>query len=373
MNKNNRAGYASYIFTFFALIFFSALGYGLLLWRTGTSQKEDAIVVYSYSDMLSNDVMEEFCKRTGINVVVKHFGVAEEIITKLVFSKESSIDIVALPDAVVETFIKEKLLLPLDKARLPSFHQLDERLLSLHFDPENIYSLPHIWGTLGIGYNKRIIKKDPSDIEWDLVFGSKTASGYMPPARRYGVDVGRVCLCEDPWEGIFLTAIHKYGSIQNLDETKQKEIVEHLREQKKWLECYTNNLKYFLISGISNVIVTPSAYLVELQRDHAWAEFVVPQRGGILLSSNLCITRNCKKTDAAHKVIEFLISREGGMACFDEHSYNPANKTAYADLPEEVLHHPSFFPNNSLFKKLCVPHNQLPLKRVEAMWYDIKK
>lgn len=349
------------------------MGYAVLRTKNVLKRADDAVVVYAYSDMLDNDVLHPFEERTGIKVIVKHFEAVEELVTKLVFSKEDGIDVVVLTDSVVEIFRREKLLEPLDKSLLPSYGELDGRLLGRYYDRENAFCVPYIWSPIGIGYDARIIKQKPEDIGWDLIFGTHTESGYMPPTKKYGIDVGRVCLGEDPWESLFLAALHKYGTIQNIDVKKQKELVQHLRVQKDWLECYTNNLKYFLISGISRAVVTPAAYMVELRQEHPWAEFVLPDAGSLLIMGELCVTKTSKHKKEAHQLIEYLISQEGGIACFDEHAYNPANKTAYPYLPKEVTRHPSLFPNNALFSRLCEAHNQLPLARVEEMWHEIKR
>lgn len=344
---------------------------GLLLSGIGTGGTGQ-ITVYAYSDMLSKEVFADFEKETGIIVNVKHFEAVEEVTAKLMFANEDGVDIVAPTDAMVEVLRNEGYLLPLNKKLLPSFSEIDNRLLGHYYDPRSRYSVPFCWSPVAIGYDTRVITVPPERIEWDLIFGVKRGGQLWPPSVRYGFGIDRVCLGEDPWEVMFLAAHYLYGSIQNITNEKQDEIVQLLRQQKQWLECYTNNLKYFLISGVCAAVVMPAAYMIMMQEEYPWADFVIPASGGAVFIGNLMIPNTCKDVDTAHKVIEFLISKQGGCACFEEHCYNPANAQSYQLLPESVAKHKYIFPSTKLFKKLHIFHNQIPLRTVEQMWHAIK-
>jgi spermidine/putrescine-binding protein len=178
---------------------------------------------------------------------------------------------------------------------------------------------------------------------------------------------------EDPWETIFFAAYHLFGSIESLTPEKQQVLVSLLRRQKEWLECYTNNLRYFLISGISHAVVMPSAYMIEMQEEYDWVRFALPDAGTLLIIGCLSIPSCSKRVDLAHKVINYLLSKQGGVNCFEEHYFYPANKKAYSALPKWVQDNPYLFPQGEVFSRMGVAHNQLPLTSVEQMWYDIKR
>jgi len=330
------------------------------------------ITIYAYSDMLSPEVFKPFENRTGIRVNIKYFEAVEELITKLVFTQEEGVDLIAPTDSMVEMLRHEHLLVPLDKSRLSCVDELDERLLGKFYDSEDHYSLPFTWSPIGIGYNTRVISVAPSHIKWDLIFGKKTADGVQSPSQLYHASIDKVCLGEDPWETLFLAAFHKYGGIQNLTDQRLRSLVLLLRNQKRWLECYTNNLKYFLISGVSPAVVMPAAYFVAIRDENPWVEFAIPERGSLIIIGEVAIPRVSKKKKLAHQVIDYLISQEGGLACFNEHAYNPANRYAYSALPTWIRRHQYVLPRGQYFKRLKVGHNQIPLKRVEQMWYEIK-
>lgn len=351
---------------------FTMFLYAILALSFSKKESHTAVTVYAFSDMLSSEVFEPFTEKTGIAVVVKHFEAAEEVITKLVFAGDDSIDVIAPTDSTVEVLRKEKLLQEVQRNRLKHFGDIDRRLMGKYFDPENRYSVPFSWSPVAIGYDPRVITTPREEIDWDIVFGIAKDGEILPPSVKYGKGLGRICMGEDPWEVVFIAALHEWGSIKNITPDKYDRIVERLRAQKEWLECYTNNLKYFLISGVSHAVVMPAAYMVMMNEEYPWADFVIPRSGGACFIGNMVIPKQCRDVDAAHKVIDYLLSIEGGLACFDEHAYNPSNRHAYAHLPERVRTHPYLLPNDAVMKKLVVFHNEIPLHDVEKLWHRIK-
>jgi spermidine/putrescine transport system substrate-binding protein len=352
----------------FCVILMTAFLYGILAYRSGRSSKENELVVYSYSDMLSSSVFEEFERETGIRVLVRHFETIEEILTKLAFEREGDIDVIAPTDAMIETLINEDLLAPVDKRALGSYGSIDKRFLGRFYDPRNEFSVPFAWSPVGILYDDRAISYAPRVIGWDLIFGRIIENFVQSPHQIYGEDVGRVCLGEDPMEVYFLAALHLFGSFDSVAPEHDEKIVALLRAQKRWLECYTNNMKYFLIAGVTHAAVAPAAYYVQMHQEHEWIRFVVPSEGSLMLIGNLAIPASSKKKALAHKVVEYLLSVRGSLHCFRKHAYNPVNKDAYSYLPSQVREHNYVFPEGVLFERLETFHNKVPLQRIEAVW-----
>ena len=354
-------------------LLFTLCGYLFLACVGVRAPEPQEVTGYAYSDMLSPEVFEDFEEQTGITVNLKYYEAVEELMTKLMFTQEEGIDVVAPSDSMVEILIKEGLLQKLQYKQIPCSDELDPSLCGQFYDPSDTFTVPFSWSPLGIAYDKRVIQRSPGDVDWDLVFGRVTDDGLISPTELYGKHMGRVCMGEDPWETVFLAAYHLFGSIDNLTPEKQSLLVTLLRRQKEWLECYTNNLRYFLISGISHAAVMPAAYVLEMQEEYDWVRFALPKAGSLNIIGCLGIPQCSKRVDLAHKVINYLVSKQGSTNCYNEHSFYPANRYAYDALPYEVQQHPYLFPRGNVFARLGVAHNQLPLTRVEQMWYDIKR
>jgi spermidine/putrescine transport system substrate-binding protein len=123
--------------------------------------------IYIWTEYLPPSVIDQFTKRTGINVTVDNYASNEELIAKLA-SGVSSYDLCVPSDYVVQPLIAQKLLHPLDHTRLPNIKNLAARFLDQAFDPGNQYTLPYLWGTTGIGYNKKLV--NPAPDSWDALF-----------------------------------------------------------------------------------------------------------------------------------------------------------------------------------------------------------
>ncbi len=336
----------------------SLLLYGFLSVRViSLGSSRDAVTVYAYCDMLSSEDFDAFTKATGIEVVVRHFETVEEVMTKLVFTQDSEIDIVAPTDAMLEVLVKQNLLQPLQHDKLPSLPELEPFLMGRFYDPTNSYSVPFSWTPIGIGYNKRMVNIAPEDIGWDFIFEKRGHN---------------VCLGDDPIESIFLVMLYKYGRIlQTLSPEQQEEITAILRQQRAWVECYSNNLRYFLVSDVCAAVVIPSAYMMHSCGKDSAFDFVIPKVGTVMFVGNLGISSRSTKVDKAHAVIEFLISRAGSGMCFNKHSFLPANASAAQDLPERIKAHKSLFPQGASVSQLYTLHNEIPLKTLQQMWHNV--
>lgn len=346
--------------------------YVLLAWRHDSSKITNTVTVYAYCDMLSSDDFDEFTERTGIQVVVRHFETIEEVMTKLVFTQDGEIDIVAPTDAMVEVLRNQNLLLPLQKKELPSIKELNPLLMKRFYDLENEHTVPFSWTPIGIGYDKRVIKKPAHKIGWDLIFGKEVGGITRSPAQVYKLPSCKVCLGEDPLESIFLVMLHKYRRIiKNMSPQQGAEIVHVLKKQKEWIECYTNNLRYFLISEVCPAIAIPAAYMIQTCADYEWADFVIPSVGTVMFVGNLGISVRSKKVAQAHAVIEYLISRRGSLTCFENHLFLPANSNACKELPEAVRSHPYLFPTGGLASRLYTLHNAISLNKLQRMWHGV--
>ncbi len=328
---------------------------GLLFFGDVGRDAQKAVTIYAYCDMLSQEDFESFTEKTGIEVIVRHFESIEEIMTKLVFTRDNDIDLVAPTDAMVEVLRNAKLIAPLDASLLPDLKDVDPRLMHLFYDPTNSFSVPFSWTPVGIGYDARALKMSPQDITWASLFD--------------GPHLGKVCLGEDPIESIGLVMIHLYGKVLScMTPAQEQEIITVLRTQKEWVECYTNNLRYFLISGVCPAVVLPAAYMIQQKKISPWVDFIIPQKGTVMFVGNMALVAGSKKREQAHAVINYLLSEEGGTVCFNRHAFIPTNLKSCAKLPKYVRKHPYLFPAGEVFATINMLNNAIPLRKIEKMW-----
>ena len=139
-----------------------------------TSMHRKYINVYNWGEFMSNgsdgllNVNLEFEKATGIHVNYSTFSSNEEMYAKL---KSSNVvyDVIFPSDYMISKMISEKFLAKLNFENIPNFKNIFANFKNLEYDPENLYSVPYLWGVVGIIYNKNLVQKPVKgfDALWD--------------------------------------------------------------------------------------------------------------------------------------------------------------------------------------------------------------
>ena len=124
----------------------------------GCGEKKPHINVYNWGDYIDKKVVKDFEKEYGIKVNYDMFETNEDMYIK-VKQGGSNYDVVFPSDYMIERMIREKLLFKIDKTNIPNLDKIDETFINLDFDPNNDYSIPYMWGTVGIIYNKTMVNE----------------------------------------------------------------------------------------------------------------------------------------------------------------------------------------------------------------------
>ncbi len=151
---------------------FITLGLILMVGILSTACGEDkpTINVYNWGDYVDPDVIREFEEEFGVKVNYDTFATNEDMYVSIK-KGGTSYDVVFPSDYMIERMIEEGLLEKLNKDNIPNLANIDERFLDLEFDPNNEYSVPYMWGTVGIVYNKNMV--DDVVDSWDILWNEK--------------------------------------------------------------------------------------------------------------------------------------------------------------------------------------------------------
>jgi len=327
-------------------------------------KNEKEISVYTFMDVISPQVFREFEKETGIKVRVSYMENNEELLAKFKISRGEGYDLITPSDFMVELLRKQNLLQKINTEKLSNFGNIDKRLLGHYFDSQNEYSVPSAWAPYGIGFNKKVI---PSVVSWKNAFFQDSEI-----VEKWGSNY-KICMPDDVGEATIIAASYLFGKVKDLTKEQLKEIEHLLIQQKKHVERYTiSSLKYFLYSDIVPLVVTfsPAMKMVMEQSDEF--DFVIPKEGSLVTIENLVIPADSKKTDLAHKLIDFILSKKAQLINFDDYGYNPSNKKVYGKIDKKFRNNKSFFPSDKMFKKLhVIPNEPLP-EKLEKLWLAVK-
>jgi len=352
-----------------SLLFFIILAFFLYLPYFTDYFSAKTLNIYAFTEMIAPSVIEKFERETGVSVNIKYFQTNEELYAKLRINQGDGYDIIVASDYMLRILREENILQKIDCSKITSFHDLDPKLLRQHFDPENNYSLPLAWCTYGMVYNKKLFKHDVDKLGLEYLFKDP----YEMYKKKKVTGLYRICMVDDAKEAVMYAELYLFGKLKQLNQKEFKVIEDLLIRQKQWIESYaSSSLQYYLFSGIAQIAITSSSYMRKILEHTNEFGFKIPKEGSILVIENLAIPFHCKKSDLAHKFIDFTLSFPNALNSSSLYGYNPTNKKVYAHIKQEFLNNPNIFPDAETFARLHMTQGDLPKKMLENIWLGVK-
>lgn len=308
---------------------------------SGCSQK-DKLYIFNYGDYIAPEVYDMFEKEYGIQVVYDEYATPEDMYAKFT-SGTAKYDLICTSDYMVEKLIGENLLSELDFTKIENYKNISQSQvdMSKKFDPENKYSIPHFWGTLGILYNTKTVDAE-SVKKWDVVFDDKYSEKIiMPNSERDAFFVALSCLGLDP------------NTTNKEDLTKARDL---LINQKKHVQAYLMDeaarVKLEAENADIAVVYNGEAYLAfENNKDLA---FTIPEQGTCTWVDSFVMPKNVENKESAEKFLNFLCRADVAKINFEYIYYSTPNQAVIDSLSEEVLNESAIFPSTETQKTATV-------------------
>ncbi|WP_346866788.1 MULTISPECIES: spermidine/putrescine ABC transporter substrate-binding protein [unclassified Clostridium] len=317
------------------------------------------ISFFNYGENIDEETVNEFEKKYGIKVNVETFDDMETMYQKI-SQGGVNYDVILVSDVLMPRMIKNKFVQELNKDNIPNISQMDEDYLNLEIDPGNKYSVPYMFGTVGLIYNKDVVKEevDSFDILWDEKYKDKI---FMFDTYRDTIGV----------------ALKKLGySLNSTDPKEIKEAKELLLNQRKLVNPIygVDNGTVMIPAGESDINMIWSGEGLNLQAEYPNLVYVVPKEGANFWIDSLCIPYNAKNVDGAEKFINFVSDKESALRIADEIGYTTPNKEARLEQPEEVRNNPNAYMTKEIMDR-CEIYVDFPsdVKKVyDDAWIRIK-
>ncbi len=314
---------------------------------------------FNYGENIDDETIKEFENQYGIKVNMETFDDMEAMYQKI-SSGAGKYDVVLVSDALMPSMIKNNLVQELNKENIPNISQMDEQYLNLDIDPGNKYSVPYMFGTIGIVYNTDVIKEDVNS--WDILWDEK----YKDKIFMF-----------DTYRDTIGVALKKLG--YSLNSTNQKEIDEAkelLLEQRKLVNPLygVDNGTTMIPAGETDINMIWSGEGLNLQEEYPNLKYVVPEDGANFWIDSLCITANAENVDGAEKFINFVSDKKSALRIADEIGYTTPNKEARLEQPEEVRNNPNAYMPKEIMDR-CEIYTDLPMdikKIYDKAWISIK-
>lgn len=309
----------------------------------GCAAKEDSNTLYvlNWGDYIDEALLTQFEEETGIQVNYTTMATNEEMMVKLE-EADCIYDVCFPSDYIIERLIQKDLLHELNKDNIPNLQYIDERFLDLDFDPENKYSVPYMWGTVGILYNTTMVQEPVTswDILWDETYADQI-------------------LMYDSIRDTIGVALMKLGySINTRNEADTQAAEEALIAQKPIVQAYLGDpIKDRLISGGAAMGIVYSGDAMWCMDENPDLAYAVPETGSNLWFDNIIIPKTSDNTEAAEAFINFLCDPEVAAQNAEYIGYSTPNAAALEILGEEYINDPTYNPPQELLDKCEIFHD----------------
>lgn len=330
---------------------------------TAFADGEDAVpltgeVVYVYNWNMyiadgsegSINVNEEFTRRTGIKVVYDLYDTNEIMYTKLK-TGGANYDVIIPSDYMIGKLVEEDMLAPLNFDNIPNYQYIDEQFKNRNYDPDNLYSVPYTWGTVGIIYNTKYVTEpvDSWSLLWDEAYKGKIL---MFDNSRDAFAISQLLLGQDV----------NTTSTADLDAASQK-----LAEQKDLVQDYIMDQVFGKMEHEEAWIAPYYAgdYLTMLENNENLA-FCFPKEGYNLFIDAMCIPKNAQNKEAAEKYINFLCDPEIMAANLDFLGYSAPASEAKQYMDEELVASEIAYPSAEVLER-GVTFENLPTDTIQYM------
>ena len=260
---------------------------------------------------------------------------------EIMYSKLSgggvAIDVVFPSDYMIARMIQENMLLELNFDNIPNYQYIDESFLDTAYDPENKYSVPYTWGTVGIIYNTKYV--DEADVTgWELMWNEKYA--------------GKILMFDNSRDAFGIAQFLLGYDINTTDKAQLDATAQKLKEQKPVLQQYVMDQIY---STMENEEAWIAAYYagdcVTMMENNEDLAFYLPENQGFnMFIDAACIPTCCKEKEAAELFINFLCEPEISAANMDWVCYSTPISAAKEYLDEETVNDPVAYPSEEILK-----------------------
>ena len=299
------------------------------------------LYVYNWGEYIDEDVISQFEEETGITVVYDLFETNEEMYP-VIEAGAVNYDVVCPSDYMIQKMRENDLLAELNFDNIPNIDQIDPAYMEMSqaFDPENKYSVPYCWGTVGILYNTKLLEElgVPAPTKWADLWDERLS--------------GEI-LMQDSVRDAFMVALKKDGYSMNSESKDELEQAkQELIDQKPLVQAYViDQVRDKMIGGEAAVGVIYSGEMLYIQDEVANLgldynlEYVIPEEGTNLWLDSWVIPKNAKNKENAEKWIDFMCRPEIAKANFEYITYPTPNKGAFELLDEEMQNNKAVFPD----------------------------
>ena len=305
------------------------------------------------------DVNKEFEKLTGIKVNYTNFASNEELYAKLK-SGGSQYDVIIPSDYMLSRLIRENMLEKIDFNNVPNFDLIYDEYKNPDYDPTNEYSVPYMWGTLGIIYNTTLVDEEDDVTSWNIMWNEKYANNML--------------MFSNSRDAFGIALLRLGYSLNTTTEKELRDAAESLKEQKYLIQAYVMD-EIFDKMGGGEAALAPyyAGDAIVMMDDNPDLDFVIPVEGTNRFVDAMCIPKGAPNKAAAEMYINFICETEVALNNCEYIGYSTPHSEAFELLDDEVRENEIIYPPADVLENTEV-YIALPdetTKLVDLLWTEI--
>lgn len=293
------------------------------------SSKKTTLYVYNWGQYISEgddgslDVIAAF-EEAYPNIRVQYSTYdSNEIMYSKLSNGGITVDVIIPSDYMIGRMVQEGMLEELNFSNIPNYQYIDDSFKNTSYDPENKYSVPYTWGTVGIIYNTKYV--DEADVTgWELLWNEKYA--------------GKILMFDNSRDAFGIAEYLLGYDVNTTDETELQACAAKLAEQKPVVQQYVMDQIFDAMENEEAWIAPYYAgdYLTMVEENPDLAFYRPTAQGYNMFIDAMCIPTCCQEKEAAEAFINFLCSPEVSSANMEFLGYSVPSTAAKELMDPEV-------------------------------------
>jgi spermidine/putrescine-binding protein len=330
----------------------------LALQACSSGPQERVVNFFNWSKYIGKDTLPRFTEKTGIKVNYQEFADEEEMFAKL-RSGALGYDLIVATDYMIPRMKALNLVDPFPPGMLKNIGNIDPKFRGTPFDPDDAFTVPYLWGTTGIGFNKSKMPKPPSSwsVLWDERYKEKISM----------LDNSRDCIS---------TALLMKGYKETTTDEKQLEEAKQLLLKQRPLVKQYSSSTYIdgLVAGELYMAMAWSGDVLQAAKENPQLDYAIPKEGSYMWVDNMCLVRGSQHREDTLRLIDYLIEPETAAEVANTVRYASPNTAAKPKLDKALREDPRVFPPKDVVARLKF-HSLLDPETSQLwneVWSDVK-
>lgn len=322
----------------------------------------NVLKLYLPGEYLGENVISDFEKQYGVRVIVENFDSNEMMYTKLMAGDRY--DVIIPSDYMIERLMNEDFLQPLDKSMIPNMENMSDAVLGMSYDPDNTYSIPYFWGSVGLVYNHENV--DPAVIEsegWEVLRNTDYA--------------GHIYIYDSERDS-FMMAFKALGYSMNTEDPNE------INNAYEWLLQMNNTMSPVyvtdevidgMMNGYKDIAVVYSGDAAVVLDENEDMSFYMPSQGTNIWCDAMVIPANAENPKLAHEFINYMLTYEAAFDNTETVGYTSPNAEVFEEMTSsEDLYadNAAYLPRSGYDKDEMFHDNQVLMRELSKLWIKVK-